>query len=165
MGDVPLSAVARRGVQIVGCLLWRLLPLRPGRRDARPGLNDPHATLIFLSAEGKVVATSVGVAANFESRRIGLLNRDSLRPDEGLLLSPGGSIHTVGMRFAIDVLFLDTRMQVLKRVFRLPPWRVAFAPSGTQYVLELAPGRIVATDIEDGTHLLWLECRPGESSE
>jgi uncharacterized membrane protein (UPF0127 family) len=104
---------------------------------------------------GKILATRVVVASSFAERFHGLLDRRSLDADEGLLLSPGGSIHTLGMRFAIDVLFLDRHMRVLKAVPGLAPWRGALAPAGTEFTLELAPGRIVAANIGIGMRLLW----------
>ena len=153
-----VNSLGRRGVQLLNCLLWRML-LHIGRYDAVPGMADRNVTLIFLSSAGKVVATAVSVAANFEARRRGLLDREQLHPEEGLLLAPGGSIHTVGMRFGIDALFLDQHMEVLKCVHALRPWRAALAPLGTQYVLELAAGRLVETGVARGTRLFWLECR------
>jgi uncharacterized membrane protein (UPF0127 family) len=96
---------------------------------------------IFTDA-GELVASHVSIANTFASRLIGLLNRRGLRDEEGLLLQPGGSIHTFAMRFPIDVLFLDEQGRVLLYHPSLKPWRVAFAPPRTRYVLELAAGRI-----------------------
>jgi len=156
---VDLHAIARLGSRALSCLPWSMLHPIAGRdREAKPGSRNRHANLIFLSSEGKVIATAVKVAATFAARRRGLLDCDSLHPEEGLLLSPGGSIHTVGMQFAIDVLFLDRRMQVLKCVHQLRPWRAALAPPGTRHVLELAAGRAAATQVAAGTKLFWLEC-------
>jgi len=135
-----------------------LVPLAANREDAKTGIRDRRATLIFLSSEGKVIATAVRVASTFAARRRGLLDCAWLHPEEGLLLYPGGCIHTVGMQFAIDVLFLNQRMQVLKCVHQLKPWRAALAPAGTRHVLELAAGRAAATQVDTGTKLFWLEC-------
>jgi uncharacterized protein len=132
------------------------------RSDEQLGLGGDGAKLIFLSSEGKVIATSIAIAATFHSRRVGLVDRDWLHCEEGLLLTPGGSIHTGCMSFAIDALFLDGRMRVLKCVRDLRPWRIALAPLRTKYVLELQAGRIAATEIEVGTRLFWLECSSGQ---
>jgi len=154
-----LNTIARLGLRALSCFLWNMLrPIGGNRREAKPGIRDRQAALIFLSSEGKVVATAVKVAASFAARRRGLLDCDSLHPEEGLLLCPGGCIHTVGMRFAIDVLFLDERMQVLRCVHQLRPWRAALASVGTRHVLELAAGRAAATQVDTGTKLFWLEC-------
>lgn len=78
----------------------------------------------------------VVVARSFRERCIGLLSRTGLHAHEGLLLVPGGSIHTFGMRFAIDVVFLSERLQVLDVAASVPPWRCVIAPRQTRFVLE-----------------------------
>lgn len=111
--------------------------------------------LRFVTTTGSCVASHVMVAKSFSERLRGLLARTGLAPGEGLLLAPGGSIHTMGMRFKIDVLFLDRHMRVLKIVAALPPWRGAVAPAQTCYTLELTEGSIAAASIQCGMRLLW----------
>ena len=112
-------------------------------------------TLIsFFTEDGICVASRVRTAATFASRFVGLLNRNHLDVREGLLLSPGGSIHTLGMRIAIDVLFLSDQLRVVKIMSRLRPWRVALAPAQTRSVLELAAGRAIAARLREGTRLI-----------
>ncbi|MFT0548097.1 DUF192 domain-containing protein [Allopusillimonas ginsengisoli] len=64
-------------------------------------------------------------AHSFVARLRGLLGRP--RPDAyaGLYLPGCRSIHTFGMAYAIDVLFVDRCGHVLKRIDALPPWRIA----------------------------------------
>src|SRR5215213_268553 len=100
------------------------------------------ADAIAIRFEGRAFV-NVRIARTFGKRCIGLLNRSSLAVDEGLMLIPGGSVHTFGMRFAIDLIFLDGQFKVLKIAPRVRPWRAAIAPRGTRYVLELAAGRVV----------------------
>jgi uncharacterized membrane protein (UPF0127 family) len=65
----------------------------------------------WLLRNGEVLA-SLEVADTRSARRRGLLGRDGI---EGvLLLVPARSVHTLGMRFAIDVAFCDKDMVVLK---------------------------------------------------
>ncbi|HEY5810888.1 MAG TPA: DUF192 domain-containing protein [Povalibacter sp.] len=111
-------------------------------------------TILIKTATGQQVATSVTLARSFWSRARGLLMRRALKQDEGLLLEPGGSIHTVGMRFAIDALFLDERRRVLRIVPHLVPHRFARAPRGTRAVLEVAAGRAAVCAIEPGAYLI-----------
>jgi uncharacterized membrane protein (UPF0127 family) len=68
---------------------------------------------------------------------------------------PAGSIHTMFMRFPIDVLFLDADECVLKVVHNLEPWRFA-AARGAKYVVELPSGTLVRHDIEVGD-LIWVD--------
>ena len=156
MGDVPLIVLARMRAQ-ARCYLRRSSQQKCG--DAMFVIAEPDATFTVVTTRGRKVADSVKVAATFHSRRRGLLDCKLLPTNAGLLLSPGGSIHTCGMHYAIDALFLDSRMHVLKCVSCLRPWRVVFAPAGTKYVLELAAGRAAATGIRIGAQLLWLKYR------
>ena len=87
--------------------------------------------------------------ATMFGRMRGLLGRKGLDPDEGMLLESVGPIHTIGMRFTIDVLFLDREMKVLGLSENLKPWRFAWTP-GACYVLELSAGRIQATGVKPG---------------
>lgn len=53
-------------------------------------------------------------------RMKGLLGRCSLNAGEGLHIKPCSSIHTIGMRFAIDAVFLDRRGCVVRVVRNIP---------------------------------------------
>lgn len=107
----------------------------------------------FFTPDALCIASRVRIAATFNARRMGLLNRHILDDDEGLLLRPGGSIHTVGMRFAIDVVFLDRRLRILKIAPYLQPYRLALAPRGTQSVLEIRAGRAGSCGLIPGMRL------------
>jgi uncharacterized membrane protein (UPF0127 family) len=98
-----------------------------------------YADEIFVAAP-QVTLERVRIARTFVQRCAGLLATKSLAPDEGLMFVPGGSIHTCGMRYPIDVVFLSEHLDVLKVVPGLKPWRFAFAPPRTKFVLELASG-------------------------
>jgi len=83
------------------------------------------------------------------ARMRGLLGRTSLEPDEGFFIPACSSIHTWGMRFPIDVVFLDAQMRVWRVVSGLRPWRLAWCP-GAKAVLELAAGASLAAQIRRG---------------
>ncbi len=87
------------------------------------------------------VATEVEIAATRTSRRRGLLGRDSLAETSAMLIAPCSSIHTIGMRFPIDVVFVDRQGFALKIVRNLRPWRIALA-AGSQAVIEMAAGSL-----------------------
>ncbi len=78
-------------------------------------------------------------AAGPLGRLCGLIGRKNV-PGDGLLLAPCSSIHTFGMHFPIDVVFLDAGLRILALRDHVPPWRFAWAPRTTRHVLELAPG-------------------------
>jgi len=94
--------------------------------------------LVDLDA-GSVVAELVIPAVDSSTRRKGLLGRDSLAEGLAMLIAPCTAIHTFGMRFAIDVLFVARDGRLLKIVEGLQPWRIAVA-WGAFATVELAAG-------------------------
>jgi len=86
-------------------------------------------------------------ADSWLTRLVGLLKHSMLPDNEAMLFEPGGSIHTIGMRFAIDVVYLEKDNKVLKIVADMRPWRFSFAPKGTRRVLELSSGNAKRTGI------------------
>ena len=83
----------------------------------------------------------VGCAECFLSRCRGLLGRPPPGKDEGLLIRPCSSVHTFGMRYPIDLVWLDRQGSILGLVPGLRPGRIAWRP-GAHAVLELASGQI-----------------------
>jgi len=82
----------------------------------------------------------------------GLLGRDSLAEGEGLLLKPCGSVHTLFMRFPIDVVFLDRELSVVAVRPKVRHWRTAGA-RGAKVTLELAAGEAARLGIAPGMQL------------
>lgn len=107
------------------------------------------------ASRGGQVARSVRRAATVWERGTGLLALPPLQPGEALLLEPCGSIHTWGMRYAIDVLFLSRELRVLAIWRDVRPWRIAWAPRGTHVAVELPSG--AAQGVERGD---LLRCEP-----
>lgn len=81
------------------------------------------------------------------SRGKGLLGRDSLADGSGLWIVPCSSIHMFGMRFAIDVIYLDRSQRVVKMVRDLKPWRLS-AAWGAHSVVELPAGALASVDVQ-----------------
>lgn len=92
------------------------------------------------------------VARSFLQRARGLLGRAHLADDEALLLRPCSSVHTFGMCFAIDVVFIDPQGVVVAVREALGPWRVARC-RGAAAVLEMAAGAARRAGLVPGTHL------------
>ena len=67
--------------------------------------------MAWLVCDDRVLAT-VEFATGWRERALGLLGRDEY--DKALLLRPAFSVHTLGMRFPIDVAYLDRDLVVLK---------------------------------------------------
>lgn len=102
---------------------------------------------------GTDVAERVEEAADFLGRGVGLLGRDALDPGSGLWIHPCKSIHTFGMRFDIDAVFLDRRHRVVRVVARLRPWRMVPLVWRASSVVELPAGRAASVGIRPGDQL------------
>src|SRR6266511_1409173 len=102
--------------------------------------------------DGRSVCERCVVAGTAVSRARGLLGRRELPGGEGLLLRPASSIHTLFMRFPIDVVFLDRELVVRKVVPEVRPWRLAFG-LGSRAVLELPAGECERRGIAPGDRL------------
>lgn len=84
----------------------------------------------------------------------GLLGRPTLGPDDAMLITPCASIHTLGMRYAIDVIYLDASLRILRCVEALPPWRFS-ACWAARATLELAAGAARRLGLDRGLQLRW----------
>jgi len=85
-------------------------------------------------------------------RMLGLLNHNSLPETESLLIEPCKQVHTLFMRFEIDVVFLGASNEVLL-IRTLKPWRFSpFVWKATR-VLELPSGRCTRAGLLAGAHL------------
>lgn len=96
-----------------------------------------------------IVASHVELAVDSESRRRGLLGRDTLDEGAALIIAPCSSIHTFFMRFAIDVIFVARDGRVLKTYTAVGPRRIAFR-FGAFAVVELAAGAIARPQAKPG---------------
>ena len=99
---------------------------------------------------GAIVASRVEIAETREARRTGLLKHTALAPGEALWIVPCRGVHTVGMKFPIDILALDAAGRVIDRVSGLRPWRIRLPRRGTAGVLELAAGALQTSGTELG---------------
>ena len=66
------------------------------------------------ATKGTVVADRAWIADTSEKRRTGLLKHTGLKEGEGLWIVPTEGIHMFGMKFDIDVMFLNKQRKVLK---------------------------------------------------
>jgi uncharacterized protein len=84
----------------------------------------------------ELLGLEVPVATSAVSRLLGLALLPCGRAGSGLLIPRCRSVHTFGMRFPIDVLFLDERDRVIELRRSVPPWRLIRC-AGAMAVLEL----------------------------
>ena len=89
-----------------------------------------------------VIGDHVEVAETSLRRMKGLLGREGLSAGAGLWIKPSSGVHTVGMKFAIDVIGLDGDRRVVKLWQNLAPHRVTSVSAKLRSVVELSAGRI-----------------------
>jgi len=90
------------------------------------------------------------VAESARARRRGLLGRDGI--EGALLLSPANSVHTLGMRFAIDVAYLDRALRVLA-VRTMRPGRIGLPRLRARHVLEAEAGAMERWGVRRGARV------------
>lgn len=101
-----------------------------------------------VAEDGTIVCAHCVEADSFWLRLRGLMFRRELPRDEGMLFRGTGSIHMFFMRFAIDAVFCDAELRVVRVVRGLRPWRLA-AARGAKVVIELADGAAAGVDAGD----------------
>lgn len=113
-----------------------------------------------LLADGTVWAAHCERASGFFDRLRGLLGRSGTVPDSALLIDRCGAVHTVGMRFPIDLVFVDSRWEIVRVVPAVPPGRLMVVGGWrAAKVYEAEAGRLPLSKLSGGSTLQW---RPNE---
>ncbi|VBB06598.1 Hypothetical protein LUCI_1834 [Lucifera butyrica] len=115
--------------------------------------------LLLNKEKGTILAEQLRVADTFFRRLRGLLGTKTLPAGQGLVIRPCNSVHTLGMHYAIDVLFVDNKDCILKIVADLRPGKWA-ACRGSAYVIELPAGTAAHTFTQAGDALVYAK-EPG----
>ena len=113
--------------------------------------SEPVASgaMPWLLRDGDVLA-SLEIAESRRDRRRGLLGRDGI--EGAILLRPARSVHTVGMRFPLDVAFCDADLRVV-RVVRMPRHRVSRLVWRSRAVIEAEAGAFDRWKLRPGDEL------------
>jgi uncharacterized membrane protein (UPF0127 family) len=125
---------------------------------ARAGADT--ALVLVNESTHTVIARRVELALTRRARRIGLLGRAALDTAAALVLAPCVSIHTVGMQFPIDVVFVSRDGRAVRIIHRLKPWRAAVSVRASA-VIEFAGGTLLRRDVRVGDQL---DLRPAEDT-
>lgn len=103
-----------------------------------------------------VVASKVMWATTIGARRRGVLGRPALSDDEAIVLAPCRRVHTVGVAYALDVVFCDADW-IVRHVQTLPPRRVSRRVGRASACIELVGGRAAACGLAPGVQLRFEE--------
>ncbi|MGW0857948.1 DUF192 domain-containing protein [Streptomyces sp. NPDC002690] len=111
--------------------------------------RDGDGTLtVGTGGEARVVP--LRVAASYRARTRGLLGQDGI--EGALLLTPCSSVHTFRMRFAIDVAYLDRKLNVLA-VRTMKPGRLGLPRLRARHAVESQAGAMAAWGLRPGVRL------------
>ncbi len=100
------------------------------------------------------VLSPLEVVASAAARSKGLLGRDGI--EGAMLLRPAMSVHTLGMRFALDVAYCDADLVVVD-VARMVPWRLGRPRLRSRSIIEAQAGAFDRWRLQAGDRL---EIRP-----
>jgi len=105
----------------------------------------------FNRTRRQYLATRLSIADTHWSRFCGLLGKADFGQDQGLWIVPCRGVHTLWMRFPIDVVYLSRNNVVVHLESALRPWRFAPVRLGAASVLELPENtvRLTGTTIGD----------------
>lgn len=111
-------------------------------------------------ATGAVVADHIAQPKGWYGRTLGLLSHKSLDANEGLWLDRCWGVHTVGMKFPIDVVFLDDDFRIVSIRANVRAGRLAIAQANANHVVELAAGTCENFDLLCGDRMAIVELAP-----
>ena len=107
---------------------------------------------LLNESRGIMLAERITVADTFWKRLRGLLGTREWPEGNALLISPCNSVHMFGMKYCLDVLFLDRQNMVLEAVESLAPGRIKLC-CGAKCVVELPVGTVRRTGTRCGDQL------------
>lgn len=119
--------------------------MSPASRVARP-------RLVRLHVDGQATPARIRLATTWWTRAVGLLATPSLQDPSGLWIEPCQSVHTMGMRYPIDLVFVRQDGTVAKVLSHVGPWRMAGC-RGVRSTLELRAGLASELRLVPGSRL------------
>lgn len=108
---------------------------------------------VRLKRTAQSLALRAVVARSWRARMVGLLGHAKLEDGEAMVFPGCGAIHTVGMRFAIDVIFTDRAWRIVSLRARVTPGRLAVLGRRAWAVIEAAEGTIERFALQVGDEL------------
>jgi uncharacterized membrane protein (UPF0127 family) len=88
------------------------------------------------------------------SRLKGLIGKLNLKVDEGLWVVPSCGIHTMGVLFPLDLIYVDDNHQVVHVIEHFPRFRISPLKTQATSVLELPTHTIYTSQTQPGDQLL-----------
>ncbi len=111
----------------------------------------------YNTTRNRSLGASVRAAIGPIARMRGLLGTEGLGDGAGLWIRPCRGIHSIGMKYAFDALFLDAGGTVVAAYRGFPRYRVSRVVRAADGVLELPAGTIDATGTQVGDAIAFRE--------
>jgi uncharacterized membrane protein (UPF0127 family) len=110
---------------------------------------------VYNKTRERFVATHARVADGYFSRLVGLLGttRRWARAGQGLWIVPSHGVHTIGMLYALDLIFLDRKFNVVDVEEHVRPFRISKVSFKADSILELPVHTVFRTETRIGDHL------------
>jgi uncharacterized membrane protein (UPF0127 family) len=115
---------------------------------------------VFNKTRESFLSLDVAAADTHLSRLKGLVGRLRLKSDEGIWVIPSQGVHTIGVLFAIDLIYLDSKHRVIHLSESFGSFRIGPIRMQCSSVLELPPHTIYSSHTQIGDQLLI--CLPRE---
>jgi uncharacterized protein len=120
-----------------------------------PKVEESGAVYVYNKTRETFVATEATVADSYFRRLFGLLGKTKrwTRPGTGLWIVPSSGVHTIGMLFPIDLIFLNRNKEVIHIEEYVRPFRISKVSLKANSVLELPPHTIYRSGTQVGDRL------------
>ena len=107
---------------------------------------------LFNESRGVLLAENLTVADTFWKRLRGLLGTSAWPEGNALLIRPCNSVHMFGMKYCLDVLFVDRQNLVMDTAESLAPGKIKICRRA-RYAVELPAGTLRRTGTSNGDRL------------
>jgi uncharacterized membrane protein (UPF0127 family) len=109
---------------------------------------------VYNQTRESFLSLDVTAADTIFSRLKGLIGRLKLRSDEGIWVVPSRGVHTLGLLFPLDLIYLDENYRVIHLVEYFPSFRIAPLKTQAESVLELPTHTIYSSQTQPGDQLV-----------
>jgi len=113
-----------------------------------------RAYCVYNQTRECFLSLNITAADTIFSRLRGLIGRLKLRSDEGIWVVPSRGIHTLGLLFPLDLIYLDEHYRVIHLVEYFPSFRIAPLKTQAESVLELPTHTIYSSQTQPGDQLV-----------
>jgi uncharacterized protein len=122
--------------------------------DQAPGTMKPQPYCVYNQTRECFISLGVTPADTTFARLKGLIGRLKLKFDDGVWVVPSRGIHTMGVLFPLDLMYLDAGHRVIHLMEHFPPFRISPLRAHAASVLELPTHTIYSSQTQVGDQLL-----------